>query len=183
LKLFVEGKLTQWSQFWMTKYNVLTAAVQFLYDFRTQAITRLNDIEAEMGNLMGAASSPTLSRGTFEVADSANLDLRAIVGTPTETELATALFSLHALTPEQGTYAFKLLGGLVKFNNNGTVETFDEKDTLYIKVESDSVGNTYTVSNKSVANSPTITVTDLNVADPNGLLELSPAFLQDLFPQ
>jgi hypothetical protein len=182
LKLFVEGKLASWSQFWSTKYNVLTAAVQFLYDFRTAALSRFTEIENTIASLTGGAS-PTISRGAFKVEDVANLDLTAVVGNPTVLQLSTALFQLHGLTPETGTYQFELLGGSLDFDNNGTVQTFDAKDTIYVKVEGSGTGISYMITNKPIANDPTITVTDLNVADPNDLLELSPAFMADLFPQ
>lgn len=183
----VDAKLVIWSDKISLRDTQIFKALQKLWDLLNTLKSRVEVIETAIGGLGtgNAALPPTVSRGTFEVESAANLALPTLnVGESyTPAAIYDALFALNGLSPATGTYAFKLLDGILLYSETDTAGIvtsglFDKNDTMYVTV-TDSGAKVVKVA-KIGELDVTLTSGDLTVSDPNFSATLSADFLTSL---
>jgi hypothetical protein len=183
----VDAKLAIWADKMSLRDTEIYKALQKLWDLLQGLKGRIEVIETAIGGLGtgSAALPPTVSRGTFEVESAANLLLQPLnVGESyTPQMIYDALFSLNSLSPQTGTYAFKLLDGMLPYSETDdagivTSGLFDTNDTMYVTVLD---GGAKSIKLSKIGELDTTLVNDdLTVGDPNFSATLSQDFLDSL---
>jgi hypothetical protein len=205
----VDAKLAVWLP-QLNKIDLLYQAVQFLYDRLGTLTGRVTTVEnkvtaletsqaiqdatllehaakiSSMENMLG--SSPTNLKGEtyYNTVDSLLLPTIPIGDSYLGALVVEHLHSANNSIPEIGTYQFVIKEGNLLININGEVKEVDSSDVIVAKYV-DNGGQLLLESIKVTklesgleGTIGAITLNDLTVADPNGLTNLSQAFLLDL---
>jgi DNA-directed RNA polymerase beta subunit len=205
----VDAKLATWLP-QLNKIDLLYQAVQFLYDRLGALTGRVTTVETKVTALEASqlAQDATLLEHANELLSLKNMLGDSPTNLKGETYYSTVdnlllptiplgdsylgalvvehLHSANNSVPEVGTYQFIIKEGNLLININGEVKEVDNSDIIVAKyvdnggqllLESIKVTK---LENGLEGSIGTITLNDLTVADPNGLTNLSPAFLLDL---
>jgi hypothetical protein len=181
LELKINAKFTDWSTIISGKFTEIYKALQVLWDRSIVANNRITAVEQLLGGLTASNLTPTISRGSYDIENIADLNLPVLLAGEYYTleDIATAAFNKFGISPELGTYGFTLLNGSIQYATgsvtNQVINTFNEDDTAYVKVIID---GSYTAKVLAIQEPGVVlSVSDLTTADPNSSATLSADFL------